>query len=84
MQSASDTPSSHSRRGWRSPSGAAAATSWRSRPRSGAHRGSKGLSPRSESVRLQEHPDGFTSDTRHSDLTELAQNPELLARVNAH
>jgi hypothetical protein len=42
MQSASDTPSSHSRRGWRSPRRRAAATAWRSRPRSGAHRGIKG------------------------------------------
>ena len=41
MQSASDTPSSHSRRGWRSARRRAAATAWRSRPRSGAHRGQK-------------------------------------------
>ena len=38
MQSASDTPSSHSRRGWRSPRRREAATAWRSRPRRGAQR----------------------------------------------
>ena len=43
MQSASDTPSSHSRRGWRSPRRREAATAWPSRPRSGAHRGQKSV-----------------------------------------
>ena len=66
MQSASETPSSHSRRGWRSPSSCAAATSWRSRPRSGAHRGIKGCrqgaspsggrSPRTDSRATRDTP----------------------------
>jgi hypothetical protein len=66
MQSASNTPSSHSRRGWRSPRRREAATAWRSRPRSGAHRGQKisrhgaspcgGRSPRTESRATRDSP----------------------------
>ena len=66
MQSASDTPSSHSRREWRSPSSCLAASSWRSRYRSGAYRGDEGCrqgaspsggrSPRTDSRATRDTP----------------------------
>ncbi|UHD16821.1 N-6 DNA methylase [Thiocapsa bogorovii] len=54
------------RRAVRSPTAPLGRTSWRSAARSGANRGQNRSSPRSESVRRQEPPDGFTSDTRLS------------------
>ena len=69
MHSASDTPSSHSRRGWRSPRRRIAATAWRSRPRSGAYRGIKGCrqgaspsggrSPRTDSRATRDTPEAM-------------------------
>ena len=54
------------RRAVRSPTAPFGRTSWRSAARSGANRGQNRSSPRSASVRPQEPPGGFTSDTRLS------------------
>jgi hypothetical protein len=55
------------RRAVRSPTAPLGRMAWRSAARSGANRGRNRSSPRSASVRPQEPPDGFTSDTRLSD-----------------